>query len=279
MNNRGKLILGNWKLNSSKQVMQEMLIDLGQALTGEQAPANFKLALCTPSIYVREMVKLAQAASDKLLIGCKNINTDPHSFTGDFSAALAQEAGCKLCLVGHAERRIGLNEGDYSYAIKVRQLLGAGVAPALCIGETLEEKLAGQTHAVLRLQLQRALAGIELGADQTLYIVYEPAYAISCGQALTPVFAQQVHADIRHLLAELLGAAQAQRIAIIYGGSVNHDNALSLIAQADVDGLLIACASSNLQHFRAICNRVFALAPVFNYATELKDYENYMDAS
>ncbi len=279
MNKREKIIIGNWKLNGSKQLMQDTLVELGQAINPHHAANNFTLAICSPSIYVGEMIQLAMQISNKLLIGCKNINTDPYTFTGELSAHTAKAMGCKLCLVGHAERRTALNEGNYSYHIKVKQLLAAGVSPALCIGETLEEKLAGKTYTVLHQQITQALAGITLGDNTPLYIVYEPAYAISSSQALTPVFAQAVHADIRRLLSDILGATQANKIAIIYGGSVNHDNALNLIAQPDVDGLLIGCANSNLQHFRAICNKVFSLAPVFNYATERKDYENHMDAS
>lgn len=278
MNKRGKIIIGNWKLNGSKQLMQDTLVELGQAINPQDAVNNFMLAICSPSIYVGEMIQLAMQISNKLLIGCNNINADPHTFTGELSAHTAKTMGCKLCLVGHAERRTALNESNYSYHIKVQQLMAAGVSPALCIGETLEEKLAGKTYTVLHQQITQALAGITLGDNTPLYIVYEPAYAISSSQALTPVFAQAVHADIRRLLSDILGATQATKIAIIYGGSVNHDNALNLIAQPDVDGLLIGCANSNLQHFRAICNKVFSLAPVFNYATERKDYKNYIDA-
>lgn len=278
MNNRGKIIIGNWKLNGSKQLMQDTLLELGGNLERPGAANNFTLAICSPGIYVREMIQLATQSSDKLIVGCKNINTDPHTFNGELSAQAAKTLGCKVCLVGHAERRTTLNEGNYSYHLKVKQLIAAGIAPVLCIGETLEEKLAGKTCAALHQQLTQTLEGIELNANTPIYIVYEPAYAISSSQALTPVFAQTIHADIRRLLAYIVGPVQADKIAIIYGGSVNHDTALSLIAQPDVDGLLIGCANSNLQHFRAICNKVFSLAPVFNYTTERKDYENYLDA-
>lgn len=278
MNTRGKIIIGNWKLNGSKQLMQDTLLELGHSLDQPDAANNFTLAICSPGIYVREMIQLASQISRKLFVGCKNINTDPHTFNGELSAPAAKKMGCKLCLVGHAERRSTLNEGNYSYHLKVKQLMAAGLAPALCIGETLEEKLAGKTCEVLHQQLAQTLEGITLDANTPLYIVYEPAYALSSSQALTPVFAQAIHADIRRLLAYIVGPTQADKIAIIYGGSVNHDNALSLITQPDVDGLLIGCANSNLQHFRAICNKVFALAPVFNYTTEHKDYENYIDA-
>lgn len=278
MNRRGKTIIGNWKLNGSKQLMQDTLLELGSQIQQSPSADQCRLAICSPGIYVSEMIQIARPLGDKLLVGCKNINTDPHTFTGDLSAHTAQKLGCKICLIGHAERRAALNEGNYSYHIKVKQLVAAGVAPLLCIGETLEEKLAGKTREVLQQQLHQALAGISFG-DTDLYVVYEPAYALSSSQGLTPIFAQAVHVDIRALLTEILGQTQAEKTAIIYGGSVNCDNALSLIAQPDVDGLLIGCANSNLQYFRSICNNIFSLAPVFNYATERKDYENYMDAS
>lgn len=269
---RPKLIIGNWKLNGSKQLMEETLSDLGQALNHPRAPSNIKLALCSPSIYAREMIQHAREVSDKILIGSKNINTDPYTFTGDLSAQALKELGCSLCLVGHAERSFKLNEGNYSYQIKVSQLLQAGIAPALCIGESLEEHLANETSSALKQQLTQSLAGISLSATTPLYIIYEPAYAVSSGQPQAPQFAQTVHALIRKLLAELYGDACANSIGIIYGGSVNHDNALNLMAQPDVDGLLIGCANSNLQHFRAICSKIFTLAPVFNYAAEFNDY-------
>lgn len=278
MNTRGKMIIGNWKLNGSKQLMQDALLELGQAINLHCAVNNVTLAICSPSIYVREMIQLAMQVSSKLLVGCKNIHTDPHTFTGELTAQAAKTIGCKLCLIGHAERHTTLNEGNYSYHIKMKQLMAAGVSPALCIGETLEEKLAGKTYAALHRQLTEALADVALGGNTPLYIVYEPAYAISSSQAITPVFAQTVHADIRHILSDIVGATEADSIAIIYGGSINHDNALSLITQPDVDGLLIGCANSNLQHFRSICHKIFSLEPVFNYATEHKDYEYLMTA-
>lgn len=280
MNNRGKLIIGNWKLNGSKQLMQDVLTELGQALNNQKTPDNFKLAICPPSIYVSEMIQLAQHSGTHLWVGCQNISIHTQgSYTGELSATMVKEAGCELCLVGHSERRTLFNEDDQSCQTKVRLLIAEGVIPVLCIGETLQEKFSGKTREVLSRQLQQALEGTTLTEGKQLYIAYEPVYAIGSGHAVMPEQAQAVHSEIRLLLAELMGADIASQVSILYGGSVTRDNALNLIACPDVDGLLIGGASLNAQHFRTICNQVFSLAPVFNYPHKMKSYENYMDAS
>ena len=276
MNTRGKIIIGNWKLNGSKQLMEQTLQVLGQTIDLADSKKNLSLAISAPAIYAGEMIRLAGETSDRLLIGCKNINTDPHMFTGELTAQTAKKLGCKLCLVGHAERHSPLNEGDYSYRLKVEQLLEAGIAPVLCIGDSEEQNSAEKSSTVMFQQLSYALANLsgKLTGSRPLYIAYEPAYNTSQQKPLTSIFAQNVHAEIRKMLEEILGKDCAQNIPIIYGGSINLDNALDLINQPDVDGLLVSCANSNLQHFRAICNRVITFSPVFNYVTEHKDSDN-----
>ncbi len=273
MNKRGKIIIGNWKLNGSKQLVEDTLLELGEVINQSGKEFDCSIAICSPAIYTNEIVQLAARISDKLIVGCKNINTDPHTFTGELTAHAAKTLGTKLCLVGHGERHSTLNEGNYSNHLKIKQLIDAGITPALCIGEKLEDQLAGNTYDVLYQQLTQSLNGIELN-NHPLYIVYEPAYEASSCQRSTAIYAQPIHAAIRQILSDILGANYADNTSIIYGGSVNHDNALELINQSEIDGLLIGCVNANLPHFRTICKKVFSHSPVFSYSTESKEFEN-----
>ena len=278
MSNRGKLIIGNWKLNGSKGLIKELLGELEQDLKNG-IPEGFSLAVCPPSIYITELVNLIDKQSTALAVGCQNISNFPKgSFTGELSASMIKDAGAKLCLVGHSERRTLFSENNHLCHDKIRLLLSEGVTPVLCIGETLEEKQGGKTTEVLLKQLTEALEGLELGDARVLKIAYEPVYAIGTGYAVTPEQAQAIHCDIREILATLIGGELARQTAILYGGSVTRDNALSLIACPDVDGLLIGGASLSPEHFHSICKKVFAMAKVLNYPGMPKGYENYMDA-
>lgn len=275
---RGKLIIGNWKLNGSKRLVRELLDELERDLT-QGVPEGLRLAVCPPSIYISELVGMAEARGAQLIVGCQHISSySQGSFTGELSARMIKDAGCQICLVGHSERRTLFREDDLSCRDKMGLLLDEGITPVLCIGETLAQKQAGETNLVLQEQLTRALSGLGLTLERKVHIAYEPIYAIGTGHAVTPDQAQVIHQDIRQMLNQIVGDELARQISILYGGSVTRDNALSLVACPDVDGLLIGGASLSPEHFRTICKKIFALAKVFNYPGQLAGYENYLDA-
>jgi triosephosphate isomerase (TIM) len=265
---REKLIIGNWKLNGSKQLINELLEELDQDLSSG-IPDGFSVAICPPSIYVSELVNLSGAHGSSLTVGCQNVSHFTQgSFTGELSARMIKDAGGKLCLVGHSERRTIFSESDHLCHDKISALLAEGITPVLCIGESLGEKEAGQTSKVLRDQLSGALSNLDLKETKLLHIAYEPVYAIGTGYAITPEQAQSIHLEIRKILADLIGSDLANKISVLYGGSVTRDNAQNLIARPDVDGLLIGGASLSPEHFHTICKNVFSLAPNFSSSNQ-----------
>jgi triosephosphate isomerase len=173
------------------------------------------------------------------------------AFTGEISAAMLAEAGCRHGIVGHSERRQLFGETDDSVRRKVGALLAANLLPIVCVGETLAEREAGKTLAVVDRQVRGALAGIPSAALAALTVAYEPVWAIGTGKTATAAQAQEVHAAIRKILRELGGDA-ADAIRIQYGGSVKPDNAAELMSQPDVDGALVGGASLKAGDFLSI---------------------------
>lgn len=259
MSNKGKLIIGNWKLNGNKHLMREMLGELNKSQE-DYAAKKITVSLCPPSIYVSELIRMAASSNARLVVGCQNISTYTQgSFTGELSAQMLKESGCSICLVGHSERRALFKETNKDCQIKIQLLLNEGITPVLCIGETLDENINGNTVTVLSQQLEQALTDIDTNLYPKIGIAYEPVYAIGSGTAISPAQVQQVHTEIRLMLAKMAGKNIAQKMSILYGGSVNKDNALNLISCEDVDGLLIGGASLDPQHFHAICNTAISL--------------------
>ena len=275
---RGKLIIGNWKLNGSKRLVGELLDELDRELK-QGVPDGLRLAVCPPSIYISDLVSMAEVRGAELIVGCQHISSYTQgSYTGELSARMIKDAGCQICLVGHSERRTLFREDDSSCRDKMSLLLDEGITPVLCIGETLEQKQVGATNLVLRAQLEQSLSGLGLCQERKIHIAYEPVYAIGTGHAVSPDQAQHIHSDIRQILSQIVGKELAEQISILYGGSVTRDNALSLVACPDVDGLLIGGASLSPEHFRTICKKIFSLAKVLSYPGPLPGFENYLDA-
>src|SRR5512133_718952 len=173
------------------------------------------------------------------------------AFTGEVSAAMLADAGCRHGIVGHSERRQLFGETDEAVRKKVGALLAANVLPIVCVGETLQEREGGKTLAVVERQVRGALAGIPGGALAAITVAYEPVWAIGTGKTATSAQAQEVHAAIRKILRDLAGGA-ADAIRIQYGGSVKPDNAAELMSQPDVDGALVGGASLKAADFVAI---------------------------
>ncbi|MBV6305146.1 triose-phosphate isomerase [Candidimonas humi] len=241
-NTRTRLVMGNWKMNGNLATNAELLAGLH---LGQPDPA-VELAVCVPFPY------LAQAsvalAGGHVSWGAQDVSAHAQgAYTGEVSASMLVDFGCRWVLVGHSERRSMHGESSQLVADKAVAALDGGLVPVVCVGETLTEQEAGQTNQVIAQQLAPVLA---LGTEALAKIVvaYEPVWAIGTGRSATPEQAQHVHAAIR---ASLAGAG-SQQTRILYGGSVKASNAASLFAMNDIDGALVGGASLVAQEFLRI---------------------------
>ena len=240
---RGKLVVGNWKMHGGLRQNDTLFADLR---SGWNPPEGRRLAVCVPFPYLWQ----AQAALSGSAIAWGAQNISEHAtgaFTGEVSAAMVAEFGCRYVIVGHSERRTLFAETDAVVAAKAAAAMAAGLTPIVCVGETLQEREAGSTEAVVARQLDAVLAklGIRI-ADAVL--AYEPVWAIGTGLTASPAQAQAVHA----LLRRRLRSVDAADVAVLYGGSVKADNAQALFACPDVDGGLVGGASLKAAEFLAI---------------------------
>jgi triosephosphate isomerase len=240
---RGTLVVGNWKMNGGLAANAALLSAL---VDGWRAAPGRRIALCVPYPY------LAQAnsalATSTIAWGAQDVSEHASgAYTGEVSAGMLAEFGCRYVIVGHSERRQFYGDTDAVVAAKAVAALAAGLTPIACVGETLAERDAGATVAVVRRQLDAVLAAV--GADASLLVVaYEPVWAIGTGRTASPDQAQAVHATLRARLTQ----AGAADVALLYGGSVKADNAQALFAMADIDGGLIGGASLKSAEFLAI---------------------------
>lgn len=245
---RQKLVAGNWKLNGSKASIEALV---GGILAGLKGLDNVGVAVCAPYVYIPMTQGLLAGSSVGL--GSQDIaDQDAGAFTGEVSGPMLKEFGCEYAIVGHSERRAIYGEKDEDTARKFAAARKHGLKPILCVGETLEEREGGITEAVVARQLDAviALEGVEALTDGV--IAYEPVWAIGTGKTASPQQAQDVHAFIRGKLAAL-NAGVAEKVQILYGGSVKGANAAELFAMPDIDGGLIGGASLDANEFLAIC--------------------------
>ena len=241
---RKKLIVGNWKMHGSHSANAELLAGVVAA-----QPFIADVAVCVPFPYLSETA-VALAAHD-IRWGAQDCSArEQGAYTGEVSAAMLAEFGCRYVIVGHSERRGYHAEGDQLVADKAKAALARGVTPIVCVGETLAQREAGQTDAVVKRQLSAAIHTLAHCAGE-MVVAYEPVWAIGTGRTATPEQAQAVHALLR---AQLRAATpRADAMTILYGGSVKPDNAATLFAQGDIDGGLIGGASLKAADFVAIC--------------------------
>jgi triosephosphate isomerase len=241
---RRALVVGNWKLNGSRSANAQLLAAVLQA-----RPFGCDAAVCVPFPYLPETA-VTLAGSD-LRWGAQDCSAhDSGAYTGEVSAAMLAEFGCRYAIVGHSERRALHGETDQLVADKARAALAHGITPSVCVGETREQREAGQTDAVVKRQLSAVIHALAHCAGE-IVVAYEPVWAIGTGLTATPEQAQAVHALLR---AQLRAAtARADAMTLLYGGSVKPDNAAALFAQPDIDGGLIGGASLKAADFIAIC--------------------------
>jgi triosephosphate isomerase len=241
---RRKLVAGNWKMHGSRPANAELLAALVAA-----RPYTADVAVCVPSVFLTETA--AQLAGSDVRWGAQDVS--PHAqgaYTGEISAAMLAECGCRFVIVGHSERRAYHAEGDELVAAKAQAALGKGVTPIVCVGETLEQRDIGATEAVVKRQLSAVIHTLAHCAAE-MVVAYEPVWAIGTGRTATPQQAQAVHAVLRAQLQAATG--HGDRMRILYGGSVKPDNAAALFAMPDIDGGLIGGASLKAADFIAIC--------------------------
>ncbi|MFG6176101.1 triose-phosphate isomerase [Halomonas sp. THAF12] len=241
------LIAGNWKMNGSRALVEEF----GRAFHDADLPECVAVALMVPFPYLDAAVRAFDGS--RLSLGAQTLSDQPAgAFTGEVSGEMLRECGARMVLVGHSERRTLFGEDDAAVLARVRAALAVELTPVLCVGETLEERDAGRTEAVVLGQLEAVFDALKPAERARLVIAYEPVWAIGTGRTATPDQAQAVHGAIRERLAsydtELAAAMQ-----VLYGGSMKAANAAELLAQPDIDGGLVGGASLKVDDFLAIC--------------------------
>ncbi len=241
-----KLIAGNWKMNGSLAANEALLKGLLSELNTTAPVCN--VAVCVPSAYLAQVQALV--AGSVIDLGTQDISShEVGAFTGEISGAMLKEFGVRYCLVGHSERRQYHFESDNLVAAKTQRALACGITPIVCVGETLEEREAGKTQEVVKRQLA-AVIHANGHCISEIVVAYEPVWAIGTGKTASVEQAQQVHAVLR---AQLRAASpQAERIHILYGGSMNATNAAQLLAQPDIDGGLVGGAALKVPDFLLI---------------------------
>jgi triosephosphate isomerase len=248
---RTPLVAGNWKMCKTEAAAREYVAALLPRLASRTATAeDAEVGVCAPFTDLRAVV--AGTADSGLQVYAQNMHHEREgAFTGEISAEMLTEIGVDGVVLGHSERRALFCETDKALALKVPAALAAGLAPILCVGETEEQRTAGDTERVLRHQVSEDLANVDDAQLASVVIAYEPVWAIGTGNVATPEQAQQACAFIRALVAARDHGA-GERVRVIYGGSVKPDNAAELLALSDVDGALVGGASLDPESFMAI---------------------------
>lgn len=239
-----QLIAGNWKMNGSVTANEALV----KALVAGLAQAACHVAVCVPAPYLAQVQGLV--AGSVIAVGAQDVSQhESGAFTGEVSAGMLKDFGTRYCLVGHSERRQHHGETDAVVAIKAQRAFAAGITPVVCVGETLAEREAGRTEEVVKRQLA-AVIHTNGHCISEIVLAYEPVWAIGTGKTATPEEAQQVHAVLR---AQLRAATDhAERVLIVYGGSMNAANANQLLSQPDIDGGLVGGASLKAADFLSI---------------------------
>jgi triosephosphate isomerase len=245
---RQKFVAGNWKMfttrASARALAQAVVAGLGKE-------ARVRVAVCPPFPYLREVAEILTGSP--VLLGAQNcFHEKEGAFTGEVSPVMLTDVGCRYVILGHSERRHKLGESDAFINQKVHTALSVGLGVILCLGETLEERQANRTEAVLRTQLAGSLAGLSAAQLANVVLAYEPVWAIGTGQTATPSQAQEAHAFIRERIRDTFGEESARALPIQYGGSVKPENVAVLLHQPDVDGGLVGGASLKADLFLAI---------------------------
>lgn len=242
---RKPFIAANWKMNTDSVYSVELATGVADTANGID---NVTVAVCPPFVYLQSVGK--SLAGSKLAMGAQDLYFEGNgAFTGEISCDMLKDVGAAYVLTGHSERRHVIGESDELINKKTRAALDAGLLPILCIGELLEEREAGKTDEVVADQVKKGLAGFSAEEAVKITLAYEPVWAIGTGKTATSAQAQEVHAMIRKLLAEIYDADTASKIIIQYGGSAKPENTKELMSCEDVDGLLVGGAGLKVDSF------------------------------
>lgn len=243
---RNPLVAGNWKMHGSRAsvtALVEGLLDAGAM--------PCQTLICPPFVFLDQVQR--QLAGSDIALGAQNLDWhDRGAYTGEVSAEMLSEFGCSHVLVGHSERRSLFAETDAQVGLKVEKCLSSGLTPVICIGESLAERQADETFTVVQRQLDAVIRQVGVTALRHGIIAYEPVWAIGTGESATPEQAETVHVHIRQYLAKQ-DENISQNIQLLYGGSVNGENAADLFAQENIDGALVGGASLKVDDFLRIC--------------------------
>ncbi len=250
---RRKLIAGNWKMNLGPRAGTELARAVVRVLSAGSATdaASFKppqVVLIPPFVTLPAVAEAIRGSA--IGLGAQDLHWERHgAFTGEVSGEMLVEVGCRHVLVGHSERRHLFDETDEVVARKARAALGIGLSPLICVGETLAEREAGQTAEVIERQIRAVFDGLDGKQAMGTTVAYEPVWAIGTGKNATPDQAVEVHVQIRQLLSGFVGTGEAEALRILYGGSVNPQNAAGLLGKKEIDGALVGGASLKAEEF------------------------------
>jgi triosephosphate isomerase len=248
MSTRRPLVAGNWKMNLGRAQAQALAKELAASCANK---TSIDWLVCPPTAWLCPV-------ADELLnqqvvaLGGQDVNENtPGAHTGETAAEMLTDAGCRYAIIGHSERRAHYGDSPKRTAAKFQRAVELGLRPVLCVGESEQERAAGQTEAVVKQQLEAVLAQTDARQWEDAVIAYEPVWAIGTGKTASPADAQAVHAFIRSIMREF-DARIAGLVRIVYGGSVKPDNAKAIFAGEDVDGALVGGAALKAESFLAI---------------------------
>lgn len=243
---RDYLIAGNWKMNGGSDANAALV----RGILSGASDLSCKLLICPPFPYLVPVAEMLRGTP--VALGAQNVSEHrPGAYTGEVAAAMLTDVGCEYVIVGHSERRSLFGESNATVAAKFKAALAEGLVPILCVGETLEQREAGDTEQVIDAQLDAVLEGAGLEGFARAVVAYEPVWAIGTGHTATPEQASAMHRTIRAWLGERFGDRGRGR-SILYGGSVKPENAADLMAAGDIDGFLVGGASLDPSSFLAI---------------------------
>jgi triosephosphate isomerase len=249
---RRAIVAANWKMNGDLALVDTMI----SGLMNVELQENVSVVICPSSPYLSEFVAKTKSnnLSEIIHVGAQNVSEHQSgAYTGQISTKMLQELSVEFVIIGHSERRRYYHETSTQVAHKVNAVLNAGLTPIICIGESEDERVAEQTETVLASQLQPVIDEIGIEKFIDVVIAYEPVWAIGTGKTASNEMAQETHKFIRQFLANA-NESVANKVPLLYGGSVNSSNCKELFAQADIDGGLIGGASLQVEQFKTICS-------------------------
>jgi len=243
-----QLIAGNWKMFTRKETAEALASGVAER-AGRQDAAD--VAVCPPFLYLQTV--LDAVAGSRVGVGAQDTYWEEEgAYTGEVAPQMINDVGCTYAIVGHSERRTLFHETDETVNRKIRAVLASGLTPIFCLGETLEQRKAGQTEEVVSSQLRKGLQGLGAADLNGFVVAYEPIWAIGTGETATPQQAEDVHALLRKILEDEFGVTDSHGLRILYGGSVKPDNASAILSQPHVDGALVGGASLKADSFADI---------------------------